>query len=839
MSLIGSTVSHYRILSELGEGGMGMVYKAEDLNLKRVVAIKFLPPSSTRDQEARIRFSQEAQSASALDHPNICTIYDIDQTEEFQIFMVMAYYDGQTLDTKIKSGRIPLKNCLDISINIAEGLTKAHKHGIVHRDIKPANIMVTEDGQIKILDFGLAKLVGQSNLTKEHTSLGTVNYMSPEQAQGDRVDDRTDIWSLGILLYESITGRFPFKGEYEQSVIYSIINQDPEPINNFREELPDGIEQIIQKSLKKNPADRYQTILELLGDLKNIRKNIDEGTEIKFPHIKNKISFRHKKYLYATSGLIILILLLCQFWPSVTKTVAQKSITILPFENLNQNNMNAYISDGITEDIAVQLSKISGLRVIAYQVSRSYRNSDKDLSLIGEELQVDNILIGKIRQQDDLLRITAQLIDARAGEQLWAERYDRNLDAIFEIQSEVAKKITSALQVLLSSAEKKRIDKKYTDDLTAYDYYLRGRNYYNRLRSDDNEEAIRLFRKARETDPDFALAYAGLADAYVQKTLRFGAASFWLDSAIIYCDQGLYIDNDLAEAHKALGLIYYARSWFDKSLQENLAAIELNPNYFMAMNNLGWIFLNQGNLYQSELWLSKARRVNPTFATSYIGAGLIHLIIGDFQRAEHLFRFANEIQPDHKMNPMIPIMLIRLLKGDQTAAKSEVASVIEKITGDDGLYIAAGDVALFSGDPKSAADYYQKAVSINPKTWHPITGVNATTSLGFILWKTNFRREAQEMLMYSLKLDRETLDQGSGWWGVSYDLAAIHAIRNQKNECYKWLDKAIKDGFRFYTWLSIDPLFENIRDDQRFEEIIGQLEKSVSEMQNRLEKGSE
>ncbi|MCK4754541.1 MAG: protein kinase, partial [Calditrichia bacterium] len=475
MSLTGSTISHYRILDKLGEGGMGMVYKAEDLKLKRIVAIKFLPPSLTRDKEARMRFSQEAQSASALDHPNICTIFEIDQTEDAQIFMVMAYYDGQTLDKEIKSDQIPLKESLDISIKIAEGLAKAHKHGIVHRDIKPANIMVTEEGEVKILDFGLAKLAGQANLTKEHTSLGTVNYMSPEQARGDLVDDRTDIWSLGVLLYESITGQFPFSGEYEQAVIYSIINQEPEPLNKFRKGVSAGIEQIIRKALAKNPADRYQTVLNMLEDLQKARKSVEEGTEIEIPGLKKSISASSKKIFAGVVGMIVLIFLLYKLWFGITDSVEQKSITVLPFENLNQDNQNAYISDGITEDITVQLSKISGLRVIAYRSSKSYRNSDKDLSQIGEELQVDNILIGKIRQEDDLIRITAQLINADAGEQLWAETYDRNLDAIFNIQSEVAKKIASALQVVLSNAETERIDKKYTENLTAYDYYLRGR----------------------------------------------------------------------------------------------------------------------------------------------------------------------------------------------------------------------------------------------------------------------------------------------------------------------------------------------------------------------------
>jgi tetratricopeptide (TPR) repeat protein len=307
----------------------------------------------------------------------------------------------------------------------------------------------------------------------------------------------------------------------------------------------------------------------------------------------------------------------------------------------------------------------------------------------------------------------------------------------------------------------------------------------------------------------------------------------------VHCDQALDIEPYLAEAHKALGLIYYARSWFDRSLKENLTAIELNPNYFMASHNLGWIYLNQGKFGQSHKWMNKARSLNPTFATSYIGSGLLSLMLGDYQQADDLLRFAYEIQPDHKLNPMIPILLIKLLKGNHEPAKNEADKIVAKITDDDGLYIAAGDIALFSGNPGAASEYYHKAVAINPKAWHPVTGVNATTSLGFILFKTNHRAEAEEMLKYSMKLDQETLEQGSQWWGVSYDMAAIWAIRNDKTECYLSLEKAINEGFRFYTWLSIDPLFENIRDDQQYEEIIAKLKKSVAEIRYKIDKNSQ
>ena len=813
---------------------MGLVYKAEDLKLKRTVAFKFLPPHFTRSEEARIRFSHEAQAASALDHVNICAIHEIDQTEDGQIFLVMAYYDGETLDKKIQKGPLSLTQSLKIALQIAEGLSQAHKNGIVHRDIKPANIIISPDGVVKILDFGLAKLANQPHLTKEHTSIGTVNYMSPEQAQGELVDDRTDIWSLGVLLYETISGQFPFSGEYEQAVIYNIINQDPIPIHQIRSNVPGKIDQIIKKSLAKKPADRYQTVLELLEDLKTTLDELETGTAIKIPAVIHHLKQNRLK-IFATAGILLIIsILIFKHWFPFTTNRGQKSITILPFENLNPGIENEYFSDGITEDIAVQLSKIADLRVIAFGLSQSYKDSNKDLKQIGGELNVENILTGKIRREDDIIRITTKLINADAGVQLWAENYDRKLSEIFDIQSEVAQKIAAALEVTLSDDEVDRIDKRYTQNLNAYDYYLQGRNYYNRLRQTDNETAVGLFKKACKTDPDFAAAYAGLADAFVQKTLRFGEDSFWLDSATVQCRRALQIDPKLAEAHKTLGLIYYAHSWFDKSLDENEKALALNPNFYIAMHNQGWINLNLGNLVPAAQWFEKARQINPTFASTYLGLGLVNINLKNFNQARQWLNDAYEIHPDLKPNPVIAMMMLDVLKGDLATAQARGEEALSHISNDELLYLALADVALHSGDPTTAGEYYQKSIGINSKTWHPFTGTNATTSFGFILWKTDHKTEAEELFTFSLNLDDETLKQGSQWWGVSYDLAAINAIRDNKTDCLSWLNTAVMQGFRLSSWLSKDPLFENIRGEDDFQKILSDIEAQISQMKTEI-----
>jgi serine/threonine protein kinase len=811
---------------------MGIVYKAKDLKLKRSVAIKFLSSTLTQNQESRDRFTQEAEAASALDHPNICTIYEIDQSSDDQIFMVMAYYQGQTLDRRLKLKSHTIENVLHIVIDIAEGLAAAHKHGIVHRDVKPGNVIVTEDGSVKILDFGLAKLSGQTGLTKEWTSFGTANYMSPEQAKGDLVDDRTDIWSLGVLLYEAISGRLPFMGEYEQAVIYNIINQDPHPIQEFKHGVPDELAAIITKALNKDPKERYQTVLEFISDLKNVLSNIETGSSFILPRL-NRQKIKKKFHVFSIPLILMIIILIFSYiWFNYPSHVLPKSITVLPFENMSQDEDEIYFSNGITEDIIVQLSKISDLRVISFRQSIDYRNSQKSLAEIGEELNVTHLLTGSVRRADNKVRIIAKLFQRDTGEQLWAEKYDRQLSEVFKIQSEVARQIAKALEITLSNKEDRRINKVYTKDLTAYDYYLKGRNLYHRLRPIDNNTAISLFKKAIHIDPTFALAYTGLADAFVQKTLRFGAESFWLDSAVVQCQHALQIDENLAEAHKALGLIYYSHSWFDKSLNENRFALDENPNYFIAMHNMGWIYLNLGELSLARRWLERARQGDPLFSSTQMGLGLLNIYLTDYTAAIHWLNNSYDIQPDLNPNPQVALVLIDIIKNNLSEAAVKAENLVSKLSEDVGAYISAGDVALLSGDPSSALNFYQKALMISPKAWHPFTGINATTSLGFIFKKTNHISEATEMINYSLRLDKSTLEQGSQWWGIAYDMAAIYAINEEYDMCFQWLDKTLNAGFLFYSWLEIDPLFESVRDDPRFSRFIEKIKLQVDKQRD-------
>jgi len=536
--MIGKTISHYKILGKLGEGGMGVVYKAEDTKLKRIVALKFLPPEFTRDKDAKERFFVEAQAAAALSHSNIVTVHEVDEYEN-QIYIATEYIEGQNLKDKIESGPLQIEESLKIAIQIAEGLQEAHEKGIVHRDIKGANIMVTEKNQVKIMDFGLAKLKGKSKLTKAGTTVGTASYMSPEQSMGKKVDHRTDIWSLGVVLYEMITGQLPFKGDYEQAVVYSILNEEPEPVTAIRTGIPQELERIINKTLVKDPSGRFQHADEFITDMQHLKKELElKRSKSKvdiMPEPDSKRSKRIKQYAVLVAILIIIVatyFIVTKILPKEETEFKKKaeskwenSIAVLPFVDLSPEKDQEYFCDGMTEQIISNLTRLKKLKVIARTSVMKFKNTNKTIPQIGSELNTAYVLEGSLRKAANQIRITAQLINVKDGFHLWSDDYTRELKNIFDIQDDISGKIGNALLEKLSIKETTAIKTKRPANLEAYNYYLRGLHYHEKKYwqeiyiSKEKAQKIfniaeQMFKKAIELDPDYALSYAGLADLY-------------------------------------------------------------------------------------------------------------------------------------------------------------------------------------------------------------------------------------------------------------------------------------------------------------------------------------
>ncbi len=640
--MIGKTISHYKILEKLGEGGMGVVYKAEDTKLKRTVALKFLPPDLTRDPEAKKRFIHEAQAASALQHDNICAIHDIDETPDGQSYIVMDCYEGETLKEKIQRGPLKIEEALDIAIQISEGLQEAHAKGIVHRDIKPANLMVTAKGEVKIMDFGLAKLSGKTKLTKTGSTLGTVQYMSPEQARGEKVDHRTDIWSLGVVLYEMIAGMPPFKGDYEQSVVYSILNEEPEPLTSLRSGTPMALENIVAKLLAKKPGERYQHLDELSVDLRKVGSQSTVQVSIKKKTL-NPVWIAAPIVLFTLVGLYL-------FLPRKTE-VSRKSIAVLPFQNLSAEGPYAYFAGGLHDELLTQLSKVAALKVISRTSVMGYAGTLKPIKEIASELGVRSIVEGSVQVSGERLRVNVQLIDAHSDAHLWAEKYDRTLDDAFAIQSDVARQIVAEVGATLSNSEQQGLIEAPTENTEAYRLYLQGMEYYNRpgYLNQNLEVAQELYERALALDPDFALAHAALSEAhgfiYWERYDPLPArAALQREEA----EKALRLTPDLPQAHVAMGMAYY---WgirdYQRALEEFEIALKKLPNDAKLWYYIGCVHRRLGHWEEVITAFEKATHLNPRDANLFFDlGGYTYRIMHRYADAVRAFDRALILAPD-------------------------------------------------------------------------------------------------------------------------------------------------------------------------------------------------
>ena len=784
--MIGKTISHYKITEKLGEGGMGIVYKAQDLKLDRFVALKFLPPHLTTSEEEKQRFIHEAKAASSLDHNNICAIYEIDETEDGQLFISMAYYEGETLDKRIKDKPLPIEETIDISIQIAQGLTKAHEKEIVHRDIKPANIMLTADSVVKILDFGLAKLSTLTKLTKEGTTLGTIAYMSPEQTRGDEVDQKTDIWSLGVILYEMITGQLPFKGEYESAIIYSIVNDTQEPVTALRSGVPMELERIINKCLQKSPEDRYQHVDELIVDLRSMKK---ESESIGIPTKIEHPAKRSKYVIMSVAVLSILILIVAGYFILIqlsekSASEWENSIAVLPFADLSPDKDQEYFCDGMTEQILTNLSKFNKLKVIGRTSVMKFKNTEKTLPEIGKELNVTHILEGSIRKYRNSIRVTAQLINTEDGSHLWAEDYDRELENIFAIQDDISEMISGVLLQKLSVEEIGEIKSQKPQNIEAWEYYLKGKYFHlNKFLGatqsmDDFNTSELMLKKAIEFDPNYAPSYAALADlynSYYNIIAQYeDEKKKYLDLQEKYIETAYNLDQNSADVYRIMGYVQEAKDEPEKAYESYKKAFLIQPNSWESHYSLADFYDNRGLLHLAIKYRTKAIELNPLYPSSYVGRSSCFSRIGELNKAEIDLQKVLEINPDHRTaTGYYGYLLILLEKYDEAKV---LITKREKI------------------HPNSSVNPFLRAC------------LSAAKGERVKMPEINISAFYKSRLYLLLKMREEVIQY--------------------LNEDFEILKKS--EGSR-YLWLKNQPLCDFLRSDPRFQEIIAEHKKIYKE----------
>ena len=866
--MIGSTISHYKVLEKIGEGGMGIVYQAQDTMLDRTVALKFLPQYLASDSHEKERFFHEAKAASALNHPNITTIYEIAEFEG-QVYIAMEYVEGKTLKHLLEAETVSIKKALDIAIQVCDGLSSAREKGIIHRDIKSDNLMLTSKGQVKIMDFGLAKLKGATKLTKAGTTLGTAAYMSPEQASGEEVDHRTDIFSFGVVLYELLTSKLPFGGEHQSAIIYSILNEEPQPVARYNNKVSPKLQEIVEKALAKDREERYQHIEDLQADLRRERKSFEyartptltQPVEAQKPVKKKMLPF-----VLAGLGILILILGYLAFFNKKTQVSTgsgKPSMAVLYLQNLSENKEDEYFAAGMTEDIITQLSKISGLRVTSRSDVEEFKGKPVKLKEVAEKLKVDYVMEGSVRKYGDKLRITCQLIQSKDGFHVWAENYDRQMQDLFAIQADVAKQVAQALEIALAPTEIEKIEKKPTLNVQAYNYYLQGREYYfgGATSKERLGLAIKMFEKALEADSNFALAYAGLSDCY-SSYVMFGIdpKKSWLEKAEKTSLKALALDQNLAEAHRSLSRLYFTEGKNQKAFQEAKAAVQANPNYAEAWRLLGNWYEFTGQYPEAEQALMKALELKPT-QPGIFGAFMdLYSLQGERKKVEEYFNKGLEIQPSnagiysgmafwllfwgeleeakkmaHKALSVDPqngeanggLMFIFLMTETPDSAFYYLNRIRQQnLTGD--LYVEMARVAFMKGEKRQAEIYLDSCIQFNQPLIKEFENL-----------PEEYRRRLRIGLVYALKgetkkalAQAEKVSESLGdslltIYSVSsfstffvQDLSEIYSLTGQKEKAVSMLKFLVEKNCMSPAFIKLHPFYKNLAGYPEFEALV-------------------
>lgn len=770
--LIGQTVSRYRVLEKLGGGGMGVVFKAEDTRLHRPVALKFLPEAMATDEIALGRFQREAQAASALNHPHICTIYDVGE-EEGRPFMVMEYLEGQTLQKQLAQRPQMLDVVIRLSIQIADALAAAHAKGIVHRDIKPANIFVTKRGDAKVLDFGLAKLAMQwpgkvgagadapttelpaGPITDAGTMMGTVSYMSPEQARGEELDGCSDLFSLGVVLYQMATGELPFGGNTAAVTLEAILNRTPVSPVDLNPRLPPEVARIIGKLLEKAPDLRYQSAVDLITDLRRLLRDTDSGSFVTVP-------------LKAT-----------QAQDSTSRPMSPPSIVVLPFTNRSRNEDDEYFSDGLTDELIIALSRVEGLRVVSRTSAFQFKGTAQDVRKIGEQLGVRQVLEGSVRRSGDRLRVTAQLVNVADGYELWSEKFDRTVEDIFAIQDEIAEAIVTATRGKLIDSDVKPVIRRSTENIDAYNWFLKGRHLMHTTAGQHLLESVECLRHAVREDPNYAAAYSTMAMVLVNLYSYYGQRDEETRAAAeAAARKSVELDESRGEAHSALGYYLMTIEWdWEGAEKEYRRAAELDPDSEGVLVPYGQYLAMMGRPHEAIGKLRKAHASDP-------------------------------------LSPMVTFNLILcLLCLRNWSAALEVALQAIKLDPQNRLIRSGLSIANYKCGHLQEAIVYSESEALSPDggLWWaliPLAGAYA---------ETGATAKAKELL----RTLRERSAQGQPVSPIS--LAGVHMVLGEIDEAFECLESAYAERHRDLVWLMSSGLWDPLRSDPRYCDLLARM----------------
>jgi eukaryotic-like serine/threonine-protein kinase len=794
--LVGRVISHYRIIKLLGSGGMGQIYLADDLQLDRTVAIKVLPAEVATDKERMSAFVREAKAASAIDHPNIVHVYEINQADGVN-FIAMQYVEGETLGSKINGKPVEISEFLQIAIQIMDAIAEAHVRGIVHRDLKPANIMISNKGYVKLLDFGLARFqkvpdtpefsqVQTWTKSKPGVIAGTIAYMSPEQALGKKIDHRTDIFSMGVVFYEMATGQKPFSGANPTETIDKIVHSQPESIARFNYNTPQELERIIRKCLEKEPDRRYQSAADILIDLKNLKRDLD-SSNIKQQIERGpteKVATSKNNYAIPIALLLIAALIGVLFWYRSHHENNREihSLAVLPFVNSSHDPQTEYLSDGITDSLINNLSPLSQIRVMSRGTVFTYKNKEVDPRQVGKDLGVDGIVTGRLSQQGDRLTVAVDLVDARDGTVLWGDQQVRRLQDMLSMQSEISKEISNALQLKLTKKDQDLLAKNYTSDSEAYHLYLKGQFFLMQRTPSGINTAMDFFQKAIDKDPTYALAYSGKADCYNYLGIT-GAILGGLPPKQVMPQakelalKAIQLDDSLPQAHRTLGHIYlnYDLDW-NNSEKELNKSLELNPNDSLAQTYKTFWFISLGRNDEARASMQLFKKLDPgTTPGTIVSTAIQHYWMREYDLAIDELKLLNEMSPNYPS----PYYWLGL-------------SLVEKKNYND------------------AIKAFENAVTMSHRA--PV----ALTGLGIGYARAQMFKEANSILDELLNAPKNT-------YIPEFYLATVYIALGKKDEAFEWLNKAYQERANGLSTAKVFPVLDDLRSDPRFAELLNKL----------------